>query len=248
MYLDCRPDENLPSVMEPAALGWQVRPAGAIRAGAQGDLNLDVWHRGHHLRRRDRPVDPACLKAMGDAIAHRGPDAEGFWIEPGVGLVHRRLSIIDLAGGDQPIGNEDGSIQVVFNGEIYNYQELRAGPGSPGAPVPDPERHRGPRPPLRGAGRRLVERLRGMFAFALWDRPRRRLVLARDRLGHQAALRLPRRGEAALRLRAQGDPGLSRACRARSIPRRWRITSPSAWSRAIGRSSEASRSSRRHTS
>ena len=74
-----------------------------------------------------RPVDRGFLKAMGDAIAHRGPDAEGFWTDAGVGLAHRRLSIIDLEGGDQPIGNEDGSIQVVFNGEIYNYQELRHG-------------------------------------------------------------------------------------------------------------------------
>src|SRR3954469_3978549 len=72
-----------------------------------------------------RPADPAVLKAMGDAIAHRGPDAEGFLREPGVGLVHRRLSIIDLSGGAQPIGNEDGSVQVVFNGEIYNFQALR---------------------------------------------------------------------------------------------------------------------------
>ena len=77
--------------------------------------------------RPDRPAEPGLLKAMGDAIAHRGPDAEGFWSEPGVGLVHRRLSIIDLAGGDQPIANEDGTLQVVFNGEIYNYQTLRAG-------------------------------------------------------------------------------------------------------------------------
>lgn len=76
---------------------------------------------------QERPVEPDLLKAMGNAIAHRGPDAEGFWSEPGVGLVHRRLSIIDLEGGDQPIGNEDGSIQVVFNGEIYNYRELRRG-------------------------------------------------------------------------------------------------------------------------
>lgn len=132
---------------------------------------------------RDRPVEPGVLKAMGDAIAHRGPDAEGFWAEPGIGLAHRRLSIIDLAGGDQPIANEDGSIQVVFNGEIYNYQALRS--------------------ELEGRGHRfrtrsdtevlvhlyeehgvdLVERLRGMFAFALWDRTRKQLVLARDRLG-----------------------------------------------------------------
>ena len=80
-----------------------------------------------------RPVDRAVLRAMGDAIAHRGPDAEGYWIGPGVGLAHRRLSIIDLAGGEQPIGNEDGSIQVVFNGEIYNYRELRAACSKPRA-------------------------------------------------------------------------------------------------------------------
>src|ERR1051325_721543 len=72
-----------------------------------------------------RPVDRDILRAMGESISHRGPDAEGFLSEPGIGLVHRRLSIIDLAGGDQPIGNEDDSIQVVFNGEIYNFLELR---------------------------------------------------------------------------------------------------------------------------
>src|SRR5690349_4204219 len=73
-----------------------------------------------------RPAHPGILKAMGDAISHRGPNAEGFWTDSGLGLVHRRLSIIDLGGGDQPIGNEDGSVQVVFNGEIYNYLDLRA--------------------------------------------------------------------------------------------------------------------------
>jgi asparagine synthase (glutamine-hydrolysing) len=132
---------------------------------------------------RDRPVDRLVLKAMGDRIAHRGPDAEGFWLEDGLGLVHRRLSIIDLEGGNQPLGNEDGSVQVVFNGEIYNFQALR-----------DQLRQRGHRFRTRSdsevlvhlyeeEGEGLVGRLRGMFTFALWDRKERRLLLARDRLG-----------------------------------------------------------------
>jgi asparagine synthase (glutamine-hydrolysing) len=130
-----------------------------------------------------RPVERDLLKVMGDAIAHRGPDAEGFWTEPGIGLVHRRLSIIDLSGGDQPIGNEDGSVQIVFNGEIYNFQELRASLEARGHRF----RTRSDTEVLvhlyEEEGDRLVERLRGMFTFALWDRPRRRLVLGRDRLG-----------------------------------------------------------------
>src|SRR5262245_55821119 len=71
------------------------------------------------------PVDPATLRAMAAAIAHRGPDADGYWSGPGIGLAQRRLSIVDVAGSDQPIGNEDGQVQVVFNGELYNYPELR---------------------------------------------------------------------------------------------------------------------------
>src|SRR5262245_6491534 len=117
-----------------------------------------------------RPVEPVVLADMGASIAHRGPDAEGFWSEPGIGLVHRRLSIIDLAGGDQPIANEDDSLQVVFNGEIYNFQQLRAELEDRGHRF----RTRSDTEVLvhlyEEYGERLVERLRGMFAFALWDR------------------------------------------------------------------------------
>src|SRR5438128_6256566 len=130
-----------------------------------------------------RPVAGEVLRALGDSIAHRGPDGQGFWSAPGIGLVHRRLSIIDLAGGAQPIGNEDDSIQVVFNGEIYNFQQLRGDLQARGHRF----RTRSDTEVLvhlyEEDGDRLVERLRGMFAFALWDRTRRRLVLARDRLG-----------------------------------------------------------------
>src|SRR3954469_16294325 len=130
-----------------------------------------------------RPPEPAVLRALGTAIAHRGPDAEGFWSEPGIGLVHRRLSIIDLAGGDQPITNEDGSLQVVFNGEIYNYQALRAGLEARGHRFRTHSDTEVLVHLYEEDGERLVERLRGIFAFALWDRTHRRLLLARDRLG-----------------------------------------------------------------
>src|SRR5438105_3371730 len=119
-----------------------------------------------------RPVVPSVLRAMGGSIAHRGPDAEGFLVDPGLGLVHRRLSIIDLSGGDQPIGNEDGSVQVVFNGEIYNFQELRRGLEARGHRFRTHSDTEVLVHLYEEEGRGLVERLRGMFTFALWDRPR----------------------------------------------------------------------------
>jgi asparagine synthase (glutamine-hydrolysing) len=130
-----------------------------------------------------RPVDTALLKAMNDAISHRGPDDDGFHVEPGVGLGHRRLSIIDLHTGHQPLYNEDESVVVVFNGEIYNFMELRdelIAAGHAFHTKTDTEVI------VHGWeqwGRDCVKRFRGMFAFALWDRRRGELFLARDRLG-----------------------------------------------------------------
>src|SRR5215210_8278533 len=127
--------------------------------------------------------DPAALAAMNETLVHRGPDSDGSLIDGACGLAMRRLSIIDLAGGDQPISNEDGRVQVVQNGEIYNYRELRAELERRGhlfSTRSDTEvlvhlyEDRGPR---------FVEALRGMFAVALWDARERRLVLARDRFG-----------------------------------------------------------------
>ncbi len=135
------------------------------------------------LAPRGAPVDRVLLARMTAALTHRGPDGDGFHVEPGVGLGHRRLSIIDVEGGHQPMFNEDGSVVIVFNGEIYNHAELR--------------------PELEAMGHRfatrcdteaiihgweawgpaVLDRLNGMFTIALWDRNRRQLFLARDRLG-----------------------------------------------------------------
>jgi asparagine synthase (glutamine-hydrolysing) len=129
------------------------------------------------------PVDRVSLKHATDAMVHRGPDDEGFHVDGEVGLGNRRLSIIDLPGGHQPLSNEDETVWITFNGEIYNYRDLR--------------------PELEARGHRFqtstdtetivhlyeeygiacLDRLRGMFAFALWDSRRRQLLVARDRLG-----------------------------------------------------------------
>jgi asparagine synthase (glutamine-hydrolysing) len=130
-----------------------------------------------------RPVDPGILVAMTDSIAHRGPDGDGFLVEPGIGLGHRRLAIIDLAGGRQPLFNETGDVAVVFNGEIYNYRETMAELKTLGHQF---KTHSDTEVIVHGWeewGPACLDRFRGMFAFALWDRRKQNLFLARDRLG-----------------------------------------------------------------
>ncbi len=128
-------------------------------------------------------IDQDLLQHMTTALRHRGPDDDGFLVRGNIGFGFRRLSIIDLTGGDQPIYNEDGSIGIVFNGEIYNYLELM-----------DDLMARGHRFTTKADtevivhlyedfGERCVDHLRGMFAFAIWDSRRRSVLLARDRLG-----------------------------------------------------------------
>ncbi len=132
---------------------------------------------------RYEPFPRQVVDRMNQTIIHRGPDDDGVYLGEGVGFGFRRLSIIDVAGGHQPISNEDGTLWVMLNGEIYNYPELRQELESKGhrfATRSDTETivHL-----YEEYGERCFERLRGMFAIALWDAPRRRLVLARDRVG-----------------------------------------------------------------
>ena len=130
-----------------------------------------------------KPVDPARIERMCAAMAHRGPDGQGVWTAPGVGLGHLRLSIIDIAGSPQPMASSDGRAMLVFNGEIYNYRELREELRGFGA-----EFHTdGDSEVILAAwqkwGPACVSRLHGMFAFAIYDLEARSLFLARDRLG-----------------------------------------------------------------
>ena len=133
--------------------------------------------------RGQRPVSPALLQAMNDAQAHRGPDGEGVYTAPGVGLGQRRLSIIALANGRQPLANEDGTVWVVFNGEIYNFAALRAELLAQGHRFATPSDTEVLVHGWEAWGEALLPRLRGMFAFALWDARAETLFLARDRLG-----------------------------------------------------------------
>src|SRR5690348_15827728 len=133
--------------------------------------------------RSSRTVDRTMLARMSDAIAHRGPDGSGVYVDGRVALGHRRLSIIDVAGGQQPMASDDGSLQLIYNGEVFNHADLRAG-----------LEQRGQRYHTRCdtetvlrmyelEGANTPRFLRGMFAFAIWDARKRELFLARDRFG-----------------------------------------------------------------
>jgi asparagine synthase (glutamine-hydrolysing) len=123
------------------------------------------------------------MGAMLDTIRHRGPDDQGVYVSPSVGLGHARLSIIDLTSGHQPLSNEDGTVWIVFNGEIYNYQELRRFLLQKGHIFKTQTDTEVIVHLYEEIGPKCVEKLRGMFAFALWDQNNKALMLARDRVG-----------------------------------------------------------------
>jgi asparagine synthase (glutamine-hydrolysing) len=130
-----------------------------------------------------RPVEPSRLARMRDVIRHRGPDDQGSFLDGPVGLAARRLAIVDVPGGHQPLSNEDGSAWIAFNGEIYNHPRLSRELAARGHVY---RSHADTETVLHlyeEYGDRCVDHLQGMFAFAIWDRPKRRLLLARDRLG-----------------------------------------------------------------
>lgn len=132
---------------------------------------------------RKTAIDCATLKRMADTMRHRGPDDEGFYSNPGIGLGFRRLSIIDLKGGHQPLSNEDGDVWIAFNGEIYNFEELNRRFLAAGHCF----RTRSDTETIvhlyEELGEACFPELRGMFSIALWDGRRKRLLLARDRIG-----------------------------------------------------------------
>ena len=143
-------------------------------AGFVGRRESPSWRDGSAAAR---------LTSMCDAIRHRGPDDSGYRISDGVAIGMRRLSIIDVAGGHQPISNEDGTVHVVFNGEIYNFRDLQARLRAAGHTLSTRSDTETLVHLYEDLGPRLVSELRGMFGFAIWDERRQRLLVARDRLG-----------------------------------------------------------------
>lgn len=147
-----------------------------------------------HTQAARQEAEFTLVHRMCDVIRHRGPDDEGIHVEPGVGLGMRRLSIIDLAGGRQPIHNETSTVWVVFNGEIYNYRELRAELEALGHRFYTSSDTESIVHAYEQWGEDAFRRLRGMFGIALWDQPRRTLLLARDRAGQKPLHYAERKG------------------------------------------------------
>src|SRR5687768_16281333 len=130
-----------------------------------------------------RPLDAGLAERMRDTLVHRGPDGAGLFLEPGVALGHRRLSIVDLAHGAQPMASDDARLQIVYNGEVFNHPSLMRDLQAHGTTY---RTHCDTETVLRLVerhGAAAPEHLRGMFAFAVWDRRERTLLLARDRFG-----------------------------------------------------------------
>src|ERR1041385_6280081 len=140
------------------------------------------------VRRDGAPVDRDLLAKMNGAIHHRGPDEDGFYFNDGVGLAMRRLAIIDLARGQQPIHNADRTAWIVFNGEIYNYLELRAKLEKLGHTFYTDSDTEAIVHAYDEFGTDCPKHLRGMFAFAIWDERNKSLFLARDRVGKKPLL------------------------------------------------------------
>jgi asparagine synthase (glutamine-hydrolysing) len=136
-----------------------------------------------------RPINRDTLAKMNSVIRHRGPDGEGELVDQEVGLGHRRLSIIDVDGGGQPLGNEDGSMQIVYNGEIYNFIELRDELEKAGHTFKTKSDTEVVVHAYEQWGAACVKHFNGMFAFAIWDSCKRALFIARDHLGIAALLR-----------------------------------------------------------
>ncbi len=159
------------------------------------------------------PVDAGQLTLIAQNLAHRGPDGQAFHLEPGLGLAHRRLSIIDLEGGAQPMANEDGTVLVVSNSEIYNYAELSRQLSAAGHRFTTQSDTECIVHGWEEWGPGIVDRMEGMFATAIWDRRRRTLFLARDRIGKKPLYYSWRAGVFAFasELRALADlPGFTR--------------------------------------
>ena len=219
-------------------------PCAARQVGSCSGASLgDMCGIAGFVNREGQAADRAIVERMTATLAHRGPDGDGFYCDGPVALGHRRLSIIDVAGGAQPMSNEDGTVWVTYNGELYNELELRPELEREGAPLPDRLRHGEPGPSLRGRGGRFRSPAqRHVRPGASGTQPRGRLVLARDRMGQKPLFyaELPGGGLAfgsepkAILLPSRRRPG-------RSIRTAWLATSFTSTSRPLTRSGEGLR-------